>query len=131
MKRAVDQDLYYKMEEQGKHIFLNEFLYRYRIHENSISQNENIFKADYWHFYAKLKAYKRRNEKNGDIDNLTEKEIRLLASNYYIGRLERLKFVKNKSCEKIYFIWLAIKVFPFHKFKLKLKSLILVLFGRI
>jgi len=29
MKRAVDQDLYYKMEEQGQHLFLDKVLYRY------------------------------------------------------------------------------------------------------
>ncbi|WP_278036317.1 glycosyltransferase family 2 protein [Flavobacterium nitratireducens] len=64
MKRAVDQDLYFKMEEVGVVVFLNEVLYQYRKHNNSISANENEYKAKYWHFYAMLNTYKRRKKSN-------------------------------------------------------------------
>ena len=71
MKRAVDQDLYYKMEEQGKHLFLDKVLYRYRIHENSISNNDNLYKAQYWHFYAILNAYKRRKSLSHSLSQIS------------------------------------------------------------
>ncbi len=131
MKRAVDQDLYYKMEEMGNHIFIDKILYRYRVHKNSISNNDNLWKAEYWHFYAKLKAYKRRKIKTLNTDNFTKSKISLVCSNYYLLRLERIKFVKHKFCVKIYFLGKAIWANPFHLFEHKVKSLVLILIGKI
>ncbi len=97
MKRAVDQDLYYRIEEQGEHQFLNETLYLYRINENSISNNTNVYKAEYWHFYAVNKAYKRRRKLKLKIDNFSRKHMSLYRSNYYLSRFEKLKFSKKTS----------------------------------
>ncbi len=130
MKRAVDQDLYYKMEEQGQHLFLERVLYRYRIHQNSISNNENLYKAQYWHFYAILKAYRRRRNLGIKIDNLTKEYINDYASNYYFGRFKKVKHT-NKYNAKYYFLWKSIFANPLHKTKLKIKSLILLILGRI
>lgn len=130
LKRAVDQDLYYKMEEQGKHYFLDKVLYRYRIHKKSISNNENLYKAEYWHFYVINKAYKRRKKSNLEIDNFSEKEMRLLRSNYYLSRFEKLKFSKKKSAQ-FYFLFKAIKANPLHRFQFKFKSLVVLVLGRI
>ncbi|MDD3722638.1 MAG: glycosyltransferase family 2 protein [Lutibacter sp.] len=130
MKRAVDQDLYYKMEEQGAHLFLEKVLYRYRIHQNSISNNENLFKAQYWHFYAMMKAYKRRARLRLKIDNFSKKYIEEYASNYYLERFKKVKHT-NKYGAKYYFLYKAIITNPFHRFELKIKSLILVTLGRI
>ena len=47
--RAVDQDLYYKLEEVGKVAFIDKPLYYYRNNSNSISLNDNRYKADAWH----------------------------------------------------------------------------------
>ena len=47
--RAVDQDLYYKLEEAGKVAFIDKPLYYYRNNSNSISLNDNRYKADAWH----------------------------------------------------------------------------------
>ena len=66
-KRAVDQDLYFKLEEVGKHLFLDEILYNYRINDNSISANQNLYKAQYWHFIAMQDAYERRKKENLNI----------------------------------------------------------------
>lgn len=58
---AEDQDLYYKMYEKGKVIFIDQTDYFYRAHEGGISQNANKQKSyDYW---AKViwTAMKRRN----------------------------------------------------------------------
>jgi len=61
MKRAVDQDLYLKLEEKGAVIFIPEVLYLYRHNTNSISLNNNEYKAQAWHIYANANACKRRN----------------------------------------------------------------------
>jgi glycosyltransferase involved in cell wall biosynthesis len=61
MKRAVDQDLYLKLEEKGAVIFTPEILYLYRHNDNSISLRKNEYKAQAWHIYANSNACKRRN----------------------------------------------------------------------
>jgi len=122
MKRAVDQDLYYKLEEQGEHLFIDKVLYNYRIHENSISANENLFKAKYWHFYAMINAYERRMKFNLVIDNFTTLQIKKLKSNYYYSRFERSKR-RNQFCVKYYFFFKSIITFPRYKIRYKLKSL--------
>ena len=130
MKRAVDQDLYYILEEQGSHVFLEKVLYCYRVHQNSISNNENLFKAEYWHFYAMLNAYKRRKKNQIEIDNFSKKHINEYASNYFLGRFERLKHT-NKKGAQFYFLYKAFITNPFHRFTFKIKSLIVLILGRI
>jgi len=61
-KRAVDQDLYLKMEEVGKLKSLDENLYLYRTNPNGISQLENKSIAHEYNYLAIIKAYKRRKE---------------------------------------------------------------------
>lgn len=58
--RAVDQDLYYRLEEVGEVKFIHQPLYKYRIHGGGISTLSNIIKAKKWAFYAKKEAYLRR-----------------------------------------------------------------------
>jgi glycosyltransferase involved in cell wall biosynthesis len=60
MKRAVDQDLYLKLEEKGDIVFIPEVLYLYRHNTNSISLDNNEYKAQAWHIYANSNACKRR-----------------------------------------------------------------------
>jgi glycosyltransferase involved in cell wall biosynthesis len=60
MKRAVDQDLYLKLEEKGDVVFIPEVLYLYRHNANSISLDNNEYKAQAWHIYANSNACKRR-----------------------------------------------------------------------
>jgi hypothetical protein len=60
MKRAVDQDLYLKLEEKGEVVFIPAALYLYRHNGNSISLNKNEYKAQAWHIYANSNACKRR-----------------------------------------------------------------------
>lgn len=63
LKRAVDQDLYYKLEEVGKTLYLNEFLYYYRIHNQGLSTLDNEVKAYYWRMKVNEKAFHRRYKK--------------------------------------------------------------------
>jgi glycosyltransferase involved in cell wall biosynthesis len=123
MKRAVDQDLYYKLEEQGSHAFIDVPLYLYRIHKESISANENVYKARYWHFYAKLEAYKRRKRLKIAIDNFSTIQVKRIKSSYYMSRFEIAK-QEHKKCIQYYFLLKAIIVYPTHNLKYKLKSLL-------
>ena len=60
MQRAVDQDLYLKLAEQGAFLFITDVLYRYRMHRTGISVS-NEDRAQYWHWVAIITAAKRRN----------------------------------------------------------------------
>ena len=60
LKRAVDQDLYLKLYEQGKVLHINKKLYKYRIHNDGISTNANAAKAHFWHWVVIIDAAKRR-----------------------------------------------------------------------
>lgn len=49
LKISEDQDLYLKLYEKGKVVFINETNYLYRAHEGGISQNENKKQSyEYW-----------------------------------------------------------------------------------
>ena len=63
LKISEDQDLYLKLYEKGKVVFIDETNYLYRTHEGGISQNDHKKKSyEYW---AKVifSAMKRRNLK--------------------------------------------------------------------
>lgn len=102
--RAVDQDLYLKLEEVGKLLFINEHLYNYRNHENSISLNENKEKAFAWNILAKIEACQRRDISIEEIlpkfifseDSL--KSYVENSSSYILGNslLKPVRFVKKK-----------------------------------
>src|SRR5690606_18130020 len=58
--KAVDQDLYYLLDEVGTFYFVDEELYYYRIHKGGISTHDNVIPASYQHFKVKRKAAVRR-----------------------------------------------------------------------
>ncbi len=60
MKRAVDYDMYYKLEEVGEIIHLDKLLYYYRQNSHSISLNSGEYKSRAWHTYSCVEAMKRR-----------------------------------------------------------------------
>ena len=60
LKRAVDIDLYLKLEEVGKVLYFDEPLYYYRHNPNSISVGKNNLKAQYWRFVIMCETYYRR-----------------------------------------------------------------------
>ncbi len=66
-KRAVDQDLYFKMEEVGKIYFIEKCLYLYRENENGISQSNNWLLALKHKINAIEKAIKRRGLRKRNI----------------------------------------------------------------
>lgn len=76
-KRALDQDLFLKLEEVGEVVFIDKPLYYYRRHSGGISQEGNSEKARMFHIMAMYDAYRRR-KKTGFV-NLTKDEM-----NYYL-----------------------------------------------
>ena len=122
-KRAVDQDLYLKLEEVGKHIFLDDYLYNYRVNQNSISANKNVYKARYWHFIAQKNAFKRRRLSNQIIINLSKKGYCLLVDDFYIQRAKH-EAQTGEICNKYYFILKSIYYNPLKNTKYKIKCLL-------
>jgi glycosyltransferase involved in cell wall biosynthesis len=93
MKRAVDQDLYLKLEEKGAVIFIPETLYLYRHNYNSISLTKNEYKAQAWHIYANSNACKRRGLSLDDYCDIIKpgKYIRIIRS--LLPLLHRIRFM--------------------------------------
>lgn len=61
LQRAVDKDLVLKLYEVGPCSLLDKALYKYRIHNNGISNTNNTDKAFFWYWVAIIDAAKRRN----------------------------------------------------------------------
>ena len=93
IKRAVDKDIIFKLEEVCKLKFINVPLYYRRVHERGISQGENEFLARIFFYITKYKAYQRRLHTN--IPNCTLKDLYL--EYFEITFLDILKFLKNLS----------------------------------
>ncbi len=103
MKRAVDQDLYYKLEEQGKHVFIDKVLYNYRMHSENISLNQNSYKAKYWHLIAIKNAYKRRRKRNSQIENIPRSRIARLEVIHFAERIQ-LAREKGNTLQEYFFL---------------------------
>ena len=93
MKRAVDYDLYYKLEEVGELKHLDCLQYKQRRNPNSISLNDNSYKAAAWHIYACVQAMKRR--------RLTDESLMLFPFEYKLGEYQ-WKGYKKATSTKIY-----------------------------
>ncbi len=103
LKKAVDQDLYYKLEEQGKVAFIDKPLYYYRHSSASISLFDNNYKAEAWHLYVIFETCKRRGLNFDDYCGLMkktksrkEKLINLIFAPYQIAK-EKFKAARNKK----------------------------------
>ena len=60
LQAAVDQDLYFKLEEIGQIVCLNELTYKYRLNTNGISQGKNENRAFYWNTIVRHNVCLRR-----------------------------------------------------------------------
>lgn len=126
-KRAVDQDLYYKLEEVGGHLFLDKALYNYRVNPNSISANKNVFKAEYWHFIAKKDAFNRRIANNLKVDNFTTKEFKKVTYDFYNLRMKR-ECARRKIGKKYYFLMKLFRQNFLFQLKYKIKCFLFPLY---
>ena len=60
-KRAVDHDLYFRLEEVGEVLFVPEVLYYYRNNTGkNISTGDNSLRAFVWNFIGEADAFRRR-----------------------------------------------------------------------
>lgn len=91
MRRAVDQDLYLKLEEVGKKCFINRALYLYRQQAQSISLGKNVNKALYWHIVAIQNACVRR-KLSAETETLIAELIYNSADTRQMERMRKLYY---------------------------------------
>jgi glycosyltransferase involved in cell wall biosynthesis len=121
-KRAVDQDIYYKMEEVSKVLFIDKPTCLYRVNDQGISTKRNISKARYWFVRAKENAYHRRLSKNS-VKNIDQKELNAWWSILFITKSSEA-FQKWKICKGFYWLALSTKKSFFDRhIMLKIKTL--------
>ena len=100
MKRCVDYDMYYKLEEVGDLIHLNRILYTYRHNSHSISLNDGVYKSRAWHTYTCVEAMKRRGLTDErlmlfPIENVLRKEYTKGYKQGYTQGQEHVKLTKT------------------------------------
>jgi glycosyltransferase involved in cell wall biosynthesis len=123
-KRAVDQDLYYKLEEAGKLFFVDKPLYKYRVNSSGISTHRNISKARYWFVRAKENAYQRR-LLNPSAKNIDKKELNAWWSVLYITK-SSAAFQQIRICKGIYWFVCSLNKSIFDRYtRLKFQSFFL------
>jgi len=115
--RAVDQDLYYKLEETGPTYYLNEFLYYYRIHEGGISTTNNSTKAYYAHLIVKLDTYLRRKKKKIKKNypyNIRYKSLMRSFGNYHLDQSHQHNTSNNKA-KAIKHLLISLRFIPYNR----------------
>ncbi len=112
LPKAVDQDLYLKLEETGPTLFINKVLYFYRHHRNSISLNKNANLAMIYGKKCRLDAYKRRVKNKINIGNLSKENYIALRKEYlYLLIFEAIQYKKMGKLGSMYL--LLLRAIPF------------------
>ncbi len=93
MKRAVDYDMYYKLEEVGDVVHLDRIQYIQRNNPHSISLNDNSYKAAAWHIFACVNAMIRR--------GLTDESLMLFPIEHALSKSYLSGYTKATST-KVY-----------------------------
>lgn len=102
LKRAVDQDLYNRLEEVGTCLYLDEPLYYYRHNKNSISIGDNNLKAGYWNYIVFSDTYKRRKKtKERFARHLSRVELDRKRLDYFIAKA--FQKAETKDWFKMYY----------------------------
>lgn len=60
LKKAVDQDLYFKLDEVGRCVVLDDFTYKFRLVDSGISHEDSGIPAAYWNMIVGYETCKRR-----------------------------------------------------------------------
>jgi glycosyltransferase involved in cell wall biosynthesis len=106
LKKAIDQDQYYKLEEMGETVFVDKPLYYYRHHSSNISLASNAWTARYFETRSKESAFHRRKGKT--IPNLTPNELKKewyeVLKNW---ALESLVYKNPGKLIRVYWIFLV------------------------
>ena len=114
--KAVDKDLYYKLEETGPVLFVNQPLYFYRHHSSSISLNDQAIVAYQYELAAKVLALLRL-KNSGSLPSivhhskrqLTEGMIRVVY--YEIKKMHLIASIKFLLGLISFFLTSSIKFF--------------------
>lgn len=93
-KKAVDHDIYLKLDEVGAIFFINKPLYFYRKNANGVSQGANADLALIFSMKARLNAYHRRKKKR-DVFNFTRKEYKQMKTSFLRKNIQYY-LTKNK-----------------------------------
>lgn len=94
-KKAVDQDLYYKLEETGDVFFIDLPLYYYRIHKGSISNAGKEAEATLWHYAIIEEACLRRIQQIKEQQPVQKKWIKIYRTRYY--KIKAFRSYRTKS----------------------------------
>ena len=114
LPKAVDQDLYYKIEEVGSILFLDEPLYYYRHHKGSISLNTNFNSAIYWNLVVSNEAHIRRKKGKSRVPNISMKALYTRWLNYHHNFIvEELR--KKKRIKAVIHFFKALKYLRYDK----------------
>lgn len=112
---AVDQDLYFKLEEVAPVCVLDGFTYKYRIGQCQVSQGEQWIKAFYWNLIVRQNTCKRRHlpPEEYPMRDLSEVIVGLVKDKEVAqSELERTRSSKAFRCGKAIlrpFSWLKNK----------------------
>lgn len=77
--KAVDKDLYYKLEETGPVLFIDKPLYFYRHHTGSISLNQQKMTAHHYELTIKFLALLRQGQIRKQMAEMPHSERQLIA----------------------------------------------------
>ena len=120
-EKAVDKDLYFKLEETGPVVFVNKALYYYRHHPGNISLNSNVNIAMQYELLAKTMALFRR-EKRENYLNLMPVSLFKLADGVLFVSFSA--FNEKKYIKGINTWFIGLRLFPIYVLKRTIKTLL-------
>jgi len=107
-RKAVDQDLYYKLEETGELFFIDKPLYFYRIHSGGISNAGQQNEAQKAHYEIIEEACLRRIKSLDRKNPLSKEWIKKYRTRYYKVKIFN-SFRRGKWSAFVY----SLLIFPF------------------
>jgi glycosyltransferase involved in cell wall biosynthesis len=108
-KKALDHDIYLKLDEVGSLAYVHEPLYLYRLHEGGISQFDNGLRAAQYSILAKKNAYRRR--RGTSKTNLSKSEYTELMIKWYVRESFFHRNKNKKECNRL--LVEGLRNFPF------------------
>ena len=86
-RKALDHDIYLKLDEVGHLVYVDEPLYLYRTNPIGISQFGNGILAAQYSLMARYRAYRRR--RGTALENLTDAEATALLRTWYLRQMQQ------------------------------------------
>ncbi len=126
LKSAVDKDLYYKLEETGKAVFLPKILYLYRENDSGVSQGDNFITAQNNHRQVIKSAYLRR--KKIGFPNITKWELFLKVSEMFYNRAGYYLNLRNRKIYSLNCLLLSAIYSPLRNNRKRMKFLYNIIF---